>query len=450
VCPGPYGIGTLALGSLDGGSPRKKLGNVEWADWSPDGKNLAVVRDDSQGKFVLEYPVGNTLYATAGWITHPRVSRQGDRVAFIEHPAESVFGGEVVVVDLGKHKRTLTEEWKNLWGLAWSPTGREVWFTGLKSGASRALYAVSLSGRTRRVHEESSDFVLMDVHSDGRALLVRQTDRARIVGMFPGDRQAREVPGLDYPLSVSLSADGSTLLTQEEGVGGQGTKGSMYLIRTDRSQNLRLGQGEALALSPDGQWVLAKLPGPEPSAIALVPTGSGEPRPLPRDSITRSPSASWFPDGERFVFAGSERGHGVRTYVQSIHGGAPRPITPEGIAGTVLSPDGRWIAVPGTDTLYSTAGDPPRVVPDLADAGTPLAWTADGRSLFVEQREATAHTIYRFDLATGDRELLKELAPPEEGGVVNMYNTLLTPDGKYYAFTYERNLSDLYLFEGLR
>src|SRR6266705_6511508 len=119
----------------------------------------------------------------------------------------------------------------------------------------------------------------------------------------------------------------------------------MYLIRTDRSQNVRLGQGEALALSPDGLWVLAKMPGPEPAPIALVPTGPGEPRPLPRDSITRV-VANWFPDGERFVFAGSERGHGVRTFVQSIRGGAPRPITPEGIASTLLSPDGRWIAVP--------------------------------------------------------------------------------------------------------
>ena len=449
VCPGPYGLGTLALTTLGGGSPRKKLEHVEWADWSPDGKNLAVVRDDLQGKFVLEYPVGNPLYATAGWITHPRVSREGDRVAFIEHPVESAFRGEIVVVDMAKHRRALTKMWRNLWGLAWSPSGREVWFTGRKSGAASALYSVALSGRTRRVHEESSDFVLMDVHPDGRALLVRQTDRAQIVGMFPGDRQARDVPGLDYPLSVSLSADGSTLLVQEVGVGGEGPRGSMYLIRTDRSQTVRLGVGEALALSPDGLWVLAKLPAPEPAPLALVPTGPGEPRPLPRDSITCI-AASWFPDGERFVFAGSERGHGMRTYVQSIHGGAPRPITPEGIAGTVLSPDGQWVAVPRTDTLYSTMGKPPRVVPDLTDAGIPLAWTADGKSLFVEQREATVHTIYRFNLATGEREPWKELVPPEEGGVVDMYNTLLTPDGKYYAFTYERNLSDLFLFEGLR
>ena len=449
VCPGPCAVGTLAIASPGGGSPKRTLEGVEWADWGPDGKDLAVVRDDSLGKFVLEYPLGNPLYATGGWITHPRVSRKGDLVAFIEHPGTGDYSGSIAVVDRSNHRRTLTDGWKKVWGLAWSPSGREVWFTGLKSGGDRALYAVSLTGRTRRVHEESSDFVLMDVHADGRALLVRQTNRARIVGIFPGDQEAREVPGLDYPLSVSLSADGSTLLIQEVGVGGEDLEGSMYLLRSDGSQKVGLGHGEALALSPDGQWVLAKMKAPEPAPLVLIPTGSGLPRPLPRDSITRQ-AASWFPDGERFVFTGSERGRGVRTYVQSVHGGAPRPITPEGIAGIVLSPDGKWIAVPGRDTLYSTAGEPPKVVPDLADAGVPLAWAADGRSLFVEHRDVTLHTIYRFDLATGDRENWMELVPPEEAGVVGMFNTLLTPDGKYYAYTYERNLADLYLFEGLK
>ncbi len=267
--------------------------------------------------------------------------------------------------------------------------------------------------------------------------------------MFPGDRQAREVPGLDYPLSVSLSADGSTLLVQEAGAGGEDLKGSIYLFRSNGSQRVSLGQGEALALSPDGQWVLAKTMAPEPAPLVLIPTGAGSPRPLPPDAITRL-TASWFPDGERFVFTGSEGGHGVRTYVQSVRGEAPRPITREGVASTVLSPDGRWIAVPGSDTLYSTAGEPPRVMPGLADAGAPLVWAPDGRSLLVEERDLTVHTIYRFDLATGDREVLTDLMPREEAGVVRMYNTLLTPDGKYYAFTYERNLADLYLFEGLK
>ena len=79
--------GRLASVSIAGGvAPREILDNVEWADWAPNGKELAVVRDVA-GRNRLEYPVGRSLYETAGWIGNPRVSRSGNFVAFCDHPA---------------------------------------------------------------------------------------------------------------------------------------------------------------------------------------------------------------------------------------------------------------------------------------------------------------------------------------------------------------------------
>ena len=78
-------VGTLARVPLNGGSPRPVLENVQWADWSPDGSNLAIVRDVG-GRNRLEFPIGKVLYETSGWISHPRVSRKGDLVAFLDHP----------------------------------------------------------------------------------------------------------------------------------------------------------------------------------------------------------------------------------------------------------------------------------------------------------------------------------------------------------------------------
>jgi predicted Ser/Thr protein kinase len=49
--------GTLARAPLAGGAPRKVLEDVQWADWSPDGNDLAVVRD-AGGRNRLEYPIG--------------------------------------------------------------------------------------------------------------------------------------------------------------------------------------------------------------------------------------------------------------------------------------------------------------------------------------------------------------------------------------------------------
>ena len=53
--------GTLARMPLVGGAPREVLESVQWADWSPDGAQFAVVRDVG-GRNRLEYPIGKVLY----------------------------------------------------------------------------------------------------------------------------------------------------------------------------------------------------------------------------------------------------------------------------------------------------------------------------------------------------------------------------------------------------
>src|SRR5262249_16246291 len=44
--------GTLARVPLAGGTPRPLLESIHWADWSPDGKSFAIVRD-AAGKVQL-------------------------------------------------------------------------------------------------------------------------------------------------------------------------------------------------------------------------------------------------------------------------------------------------------------------------------------------------------------------------------------------------------------
>jgi hypothetical protein len=45
---------------------------------------------DVAGRNRLEYPIGKVLNETGGWISHPRVSRRGDMIAFLDHPVEGV------------------------------------------------------------------------------------------------------------------------------------------------------------------------------------------------------------------------------------------------------------------------------------------------------------------------------------------------------------------------
>ncbi len=70
-------FGTLARVPLAGGTPREVLDNVVSADWSPDGKDLAVIHT-VLGVQRLEYPIGKALYKTEGYLTGIRVSPSGD------------------------------------------------------------------------------------------------------------------------------------------------------------------------------------------------------------------------------------------------------------------------------------------------------------------------------------------------------------------------------------
>ena len=145
---GFVGTGTLAVAPLEGRGPRELFDHVQAADWGPDGKSLALVRNVG-GRTRLEFPPGNVLYETAGWIGNPRVSARGDHIAFIDHPVLADDGGFVAVTDLRGARRRISPHWKSVDGLAWHPSG-EVWFTAQADG-TYAVRAVDLDGRARVV-----------------------------------------------------------------------------------------------------------------------------------------------------------------------------------------------------------------------------------------------------------------------------------------------------------
>jgi Tol biopolymer transport system component len=445
--------GTLARASVAGGAaPREILEDVQWADWSPDGASLAIVRE-SGGRNRLEYPIGKVLFETAGWISHPRISPRGEEVAYIDHPARGDDGGSIAVVGGSGKSRKLSEPFETAQGLAWTPAGDEVWFTAAKSGANRALYGVSLSGKQRLLARVTGILMLHDVSRDGRVLMTHDVNRRGMLGLSPGEQKEHDLSWLDWSLSGDISADGKTLLFSEAGEGG-GAGYSVYVRRTDGSPAVRLGEGTAQALSPDGRWALAITHAASEPQIVLYPTGAGETRTLPREGLVAQ-AAHWLPDGKQILMTASEPGHGARLYLWDLSGGKPRAISPEGYRSfpRPVSPDGKLVAVRGPDQrlyLYPLAGGEPSAIPGLTPEDTPTAWSADGRFLYVYRRRELPAKVYRLDVTTGRKELWKELMPADAAGVLNISPPLVTPDGKSYAYSYGRTLSDLYLVEGLK
>ena len=321
--------GTLARISIAGGAPRDVLEDVDWADWAPDGKDLAVVRSD-HGEIRLEYPIGKVLWKTSGWIGNPRVSPAGDRVAFIDHPVGTDDGGSVAVVDRAGRKTALSKPFSSVQGLAWRPDGAEVWFTAAEVSL-RALYSASLSGNVRLRSRVAGNLTLRDVSAAGRLLVTRDTFRMEMRGLPPGESKERDLTWLDYSLPTGISADGRTVLFTEGGEGG-GPGYSVYVRATDGSPAVRLGEGFGQALSPDKKWAIAiQRPATDPQLVAY-PTGAGEARVFPKEGLSVW-NACWFPDGKKLLFTANEPGRGPRLYERDFSGGKPRALTPEGYRG---------------------------------------------------------------------------------------------------------------------
>jgi serine/threonine protein kinase/Tol biopolymer transport system component len=437
--------GTLARVPLAGGVPREVLEHVQDADWPPGGSEPAVVRE-VEGKYRLEYPVGKVLFETPSWISSARFSRDGRHIAFIDHPVPGDSRGQPAVVDLAGKKTVLTDVFASAYGLAWSKDGSEVWFTGGEQGNLQSLYAVDLSGHRRIVAAVPADLTLCDVAVNGKILITRESWRRGMLGWAPGAAAERDLSWLDYSRPSYLSADGRVLLFDEQGEGA-GPNYSVYMRGIDGSPAVKLSDGWAMALSPDGRWA-ATGPTLVSDTIRIVPTGAGEPRTVTLKGLIVGGGA-WHPDGKRMVIQASEQDHLPRLYVVDLNGGAPRPITDEEqrVFG-VISPDGRSIAVtsrskPGRIIPFD--GGEARPLPALTSTDLLIRWSDDGKGIFVSPIGVTPARIERIDVATGARTLVKEISPADRAGLVDLGWFLISGDGRSYVYSYRRNLGALYV-----
>jgi eukaryotic-like serine/threonine-protein kinase len=443
--------GTLARLPVAGGAPREIVERANWADWSADGSSLAISLGQG-GSEQLEFPIGKILYRTPGWIGDPRISPQGDRIAFLAHPAIGDDGGSVAVVDLAGKVTALSTGWISAEGLAWSPSGREIWFTATKAGVNRALFAVDLSGRERLIERVPAELTILDTSRDGRVLLKRELTRHEIKAQIAGDPKEPELSWFDASLPVALSSDGKTLLFAEVGEAGGATYGA-YIRGTDGSPAIRLGDGEPFALSPDGKWALCATHTSPPQLI-LLPTKAGNARTLTNDSIAHL-GAAWLPDGEHIIFSGSEPGHALRFYMQDLQAGKPQAITPDG-SGTwtvLISPDGKRVVGNGPDGKYyffPVDGGQAQPAPGIESGESIDGWSAHGRSFFVHNSMGLPVTISRVDAMTGKRTIWKQITPADPAGVDAFQGIAITPDEKSFVYSYRRRLSDLYLVDGLK
>ena len=442
--------GMLARMPVGGGAARELLDSVFEADWSPDGRQLCVVRED-QGMTRIEYPMGTPVYRTSGWVSHVRVSPKGDRIGFIDHATRGDDMGSVCSVDLAGEVRTLCTGWSSARGLAWRPDGREIVFTGFRMGVGRSLYAVDLEGNERPILEVPGHMTLLDISPQGSALIVLENERCRLQFQPPDDAPVRDLTWLDWTLVRSLSPDGARLLFDETGVGG-GENHATYMRGTDGSPAVRLGDGACLDISPDGQWAVAVITHGT-SRLDLLPCGAGSPRTIPLAPMIVH-MVAWFPDGEALCVLGEEANEAPRLYRVDSITGRHEPLTDPGISSydLLVSPDGKRVAARGPDrrfTIFPVDGGTPVPVEGVHENDRVVRWSKDGGAIFVFTRGTLPASVFRVDLATGERKHWKDIAPPAPTGVEGVTMIRMTENEDAYAYSFAQRLNDLYVVEGL-
>jgi WD40 repeat protein len=289
---------------------------------------------------------------------------------------------------------------------------------------------------------------LYDIYSDGRILLSAGHERVGMVGVTGSDDKGRDLSWSGWTIASDISPDGKWVLLDEQSE----FAGENYIVairKIEGSPPVKLGEGDISHFSPDGKWVSAAING-RPVRFVLLPTGVGEPKDVPVPELDYLSAVDFMPDS-KVILIGSERGHGVRCYSRAIDGGPLKAITPEGTGLCRCSPDARYFVARdplGNLTVYPVDSGQARSLPHTENM-FPIRW-ADNHSVLAFRTGELPGRLVQIDVASGQARLVKQLAPGDRAGVLQLQTVAATPDAGTIAYSYQQSLYDLYVVEGLK
>ncbi len=438
--------GTLARMPLGGGAPREIMENVHEADWSPDGAQLAIIRPS--GEYVqLEYPAGTVLYRSlaGGYLSDPRVSPQGDRVAFFTHTFAGDDRGWAMVVDRAGKARRMTPEFSGLEGLAWRPDGRSLLFSASGTGDALQVHEADLDGTARLVLPSPGSLTLHDVRTGGRWLVTRDDQNHGLVARSAGAEADRDLSWLDSSILPVVSADGHWVAFTDIAGGAQY---SVMLRKTDGSPAVRLGPGTATGISPDARWVLGLIVSTPPQ-FWLYPAGAGDARRLTWAGLQSVASVAFVPDDGSLFVCGTPASGGARCYRSPLNASTLTPMTPDGIGAGLPRPDGAAVLVrrDGQHALYPAGGGAPTPVSGVG-ADSVIRWSPDGAALWVQTGTPSRPRVDRVDVTSGRRTPLLTIDAPTT--VFSSARLSLADDPRSYVYETRKWFSLLFTFSGMR
>jgi Tol biopolymer transport system component len=440
-------FGTLATTPAGGTQPREILDNVYDADWSPDGHDLAVLDKDGDN-WRLQYPIGKILLQDHNWLTDPRVSPNGNLVAFFHHSsAISDNRGDVAILDRSGHLQTLSTGWEGLEGIAWSPSGKEIWFSAASSGEQYCIRAVTLAAKLRTVYCSPGSVRIQDLAASGRALISSDADRRSMAAVQHSSQESRDVSWLDGSIIPVLSADGRQILFSDVS-SAAGSSYATYVRKSDGSPAVHIGDGGG-GLDLNAKSALMALVDDPEASIQIAPLAAGQAKKL-RWSGFQPTLANWFPDGVHILLGDDQPGHPAGLYLTDVNGSTPKLLSPTDhveFQQIVLAPDGDSLLIVrnGAWHSFSIEHNTARPIQGLQPGEDIVGWSSDSSHIFTRTIKSGEIAVSRLDIDSGKHEPWQTWKPKDPAGVMFPNTQIaITPDGHQMVFAFRTLAGTLY------
>jgi Tol biopolymer transport system component len=439
----------LADGDL---APRRGSGLA----WSPDGKYLAVADGGEKADpgsasriFYISVESGerreSKIEMPGQYVSGLRFAPDGKELAIIAGPG--FMSSDVYVASVsGGNARALTSLRSTMWGVDWTPDGRELVFSSDHQGPS-TLWRISRAGGDPQPLSVATDnAVIPRIAPHGHRLLfshwVFDTNIWR-APLSPTDHGApgRIIASTRQDSTPAFSPDGNRLAF----VSDRGGSFEIYISAADGSHPVQLtsmktGATGSPAWSADGKQIAFDSRENGQGDIYFISTDGGSPRRLtkaPYDSVT----PSWSGDGRWIYFTSTAPGRPI--WKVSPQGGEPVQVTKTGGLRAIEGKDGHSLyyfrdgAVWKNDLSKETR---------LIDGADSQDWRLCGNEICLIQASAGRSAEFvRYDPATRR----KQSKPLDIGPLVAASSGIdVSPDGRWLVFTRVDSVqSDLMMVE---
>jgi eukaryotic-like serine/threonine-protein kinase len=454
------------------GGPERHLADADWPTqpggrgltWSPDGKFVAInaASADESGLYLISAENGDKRRLTRppkeANDSDPAFSPDGRTLAFVRQTA--LWRGEIYVQNVNSTEaKRLTFDNTAIWGLAWTPDGRDIVFSSQRSGFTTLWKIPTSGGEIEAVAGVGGNAFLPAISANGNLLAyVNQESNANIWGMQltgsgrPEGPPKKVISGTGQQTDSEISPDGKRIVFTSDRSGDP----EIWVANIDGSNPLQLTSMRApLTGSPrwsaDGRWIAFGSETGEHGGAFVVSADGGAPRRLTPPSIWGL-VPSWSRDGKWIYFCKNLGG----IWKMPAQGGEAVEITRDGLE-TRESEDGKWLYfsrplnTPDNKTaiLRMPVGGGPETL--VFNGVTNRFWALAGQYLYFMDVDAKLHaTINRFNLSTREITRIADVER-EPYLIIGWTGFSVSPDGTEIIYPQiDEDFSRIMLVENFR